>query len=85
MNTTPSMLMNFFSDHPRFFVTSEIGTEPERLNRCHDVLIERNAELIRGRRILDIGSHDGRWSFAALKAGAKYVTAHHMMNIVVWW
>jgi SAM-dependent methyltransferase len=66
--------MDFFSDYPRFFLTSEIGTEPERLNRCHDVLIQRNIDLIRGRRILDIGSHDGRWTFAALKGGAAHVT-----------
>lgn len=66
--------MNFFSEYPRFFLTSKIGTEPERLNRCHDVLIQKNIDLIRGRRILDIGSHDGRWAFAALKAGAAHVT-----------
>jgi SAM-dependent methyltransferase len=26
-----------------------------------------------GRRILDLGCHDGRWSFAALEAGARHV------------
>jgi len=66
--------MNFFSEYPRFFLTSKIGTEPERLNRCHDVLIQKNVDLIRGRRVLDIASHDGRWAFAALKAGAAHVT-----------
>jgi predicted RNA methylase len=66
--------MDFFSEYPRFFATSRTGAEPERLNRRYHVLIERNADLIRGRRILDIASHDGRWSFAALKAGAAHVT-----------
>lgn len=75
--------MNFFSEYPRFFLTSKIGTEPERLNRCHDVLIQKNLDLIRGRRILDIGSHDGRWTFAALKAGAAHVTGIEMRRHLV--
>jgi SAM-dependent methyltransferase len=75
--------MNFFSEFPRFFLTSSIGTEPERLNRCYDVLIERNGDLIRGRRILDLGSHDGRWAFAAVKLGAVHVTGIEMRQHLV--
>lgn len=66
--------MNFFSEYPRFFFTSKTSAEPERLNRRYDVLIQKNIDLIRGRRVLDIASHDGRWTFAALKAGAAHVT-----------
>ncbi|MGH3391360.1 MAG: class I SAM-dependent methyltransferase [Actinomadura sp.] len=40
----------------------------------HAAIVEQNLDAIRGRRILDIASHDGRWSFAALTAGAKHVT-----------
>lgn len=36
--------------------------------------MERSAPLIKGKRVLDIASHDGRWSFAALQAGAAHVT-----------
>jgi hypothetical protein len=78
-----SLSMDFFSEFPRFFLTSTIGTEPERLNRCHDVLIENNRDLIRGRRILDIGSHDGRWAFAALQQGAGHVTGIEMREHLV--
>jgi len=66
--------MNFFSQYPRFFSTSKTSAGSERLNRRYDVLIRKNADLIRNRRILDIASHDGRWTFAALKAGAAHVT-----------
>ena len=30
--------------------------------------------ILAGRRVVDLGCHDGRWSFAALKAGATHVT-----------
>jgi hypothetical protein len=36
--------------------------------------MEQNFQLIKGKRVLDIASHDGRWSFAALQAGAAHVT-----------
>ncbi|WP_322936851.1 class I SAM-dependent methyltransferase [Nocardioides bizhenqiangii] len=37
-------------------------------------MIESNRDILAGARVLDLASHDGRWSFAALKAGAKHVT-----------
>lgn len=63
----------FFDAFPRFFVTSETASEPDRLNQRHRALIQPNVDIVRGRRVLDIASHDGRWSFAAHKAGAEYV------------
>jgi ubiquinone/menaquinone biosynthesis C-methylase UbiE len=63
----------FFDDFPRFLSTSDTAANLYRLNQRHIALIQSNAELIRGRRVLDIASHDGRWSFAAHKAGAEYV------------
>jgi ubiquinone/menaquinone biosynthesis C-methylase UbiE len=36
-------------------------------------LIQSNLNVICGRNVLDIACHDGRWSFAATKAGASYV------------
>lgn len=66
----------FFDSYPRFLRTSGSETQAgtARLNLRHAAIIETNLDAIRGRRILDIASHDGRWSFAALMAGADHVT-----------
>lgn len=63
----------FFDSYPRFFESSTTGPTRNRLQQRFRALIESNANIITGRRILDIASHDGRWSFAAHKAGASYV------------
>lgn len=64
--------MNFFSKHDRFEKTG-YASSAERLNRRHVAIIENNKNIIEGCTILDLASHDGRWSFAALKAGASKV------------
>lgn len=66
--------MGFFDQHPRFYRTSQTSPLPLRLNARHKAIIGGSAEQLRGARVLDIASHDGRWSFAALKAGAAHVT-----------
>jgi hypothetical protein len=66
--------MGFFDEFPRFYKTSQTSPFPDRLNSRYRAIMERNAELIRGKRVLDIASHDGRWSFASLQAGAAHVT-----------
>jgi len=63
----------FFDAYPRFFESSVIGATANRLNERHRAQIEANRALIDGKSVLDIASHDGRWSFAALNAGAKRV------------
>lgn len=65
--------MGFFDGYPAFYGSSRTGSHPNRLNARYQALIESNRDIIVGRRILDIASHDGRWSFAALHAGAKHV------------
>jgi len=45
----------------------------ECLNGRVDVLLQRNADLIRGNRVLDLASHMGTLSYAALKLGAAHV------------
>lgn len=65
--------MNFFDNYPIFYTTSKTKAFPNRLNNRYVALIESNKKLIENKSILDIASHDGRWSFAALKNGAKYV------------
>jgi predicted nicotinamide N-methyase len=63
----------FFDQYPRFYSTSVLNAIPQRLNERYRALIAANESLIRDRTILDMGAHDGRWSFAALKAGARHV------------
>lgn len=46
---------------------------PNRLNERFRRIVEPNLAHIRGKRVLDIGSHDGRWSMAAVANGASYV------------
>jgi hypothetical protein len=64
----------FFDDHPEFLETSTTASFQRRLNLRHLAIIEEHREILRGARVLDIASHDGRWSFAALEAGAVHVT-----------
>jgi len=64
----------FFDDHPEFLETSKTASSRDRLNLRYLGLIAEHADVLSGARVLDIASHDGRWSFAALKAGASHVT-----------
>jgi hypothetical protein len=64
----------FFDDYPLFYETSQTAAEASRLNLRHQAMIEHNAHLLKDARVLDLASHDGRWSFAALQAGAAHVT-----------
>lgn len=68
---TPCM---FFDDHPEFLETSSTAAGKDRLNLRHVAIIEEHCKILSGSRVLDIASHDGRWSFAALQAGATHVT-----------
>lgn len=64
----------FFDAYPRFFRTSQTSPWPDRLNARHEAIIAAHRDDIAGARVLDIASHDGRWTFAALMAGAAHVT-----------
>lgn len=63
-----------FSRYPQFLETSPVGNWPARLDARYEVIIEANRDRLKGARVLDIASHDGRWTFAALDAGAAHVT-----------
>lgn len=65
--------MGFFDQYPSFLQSSRTGSNRNRLNGRHEALIEANRDVIEGATVLDIASHDGRWSFAAIKAGARHV------------
>ena len=64
----------FFDDYPMFTETSHTAAGLSRLNLRHEAMIAANRDVLSGARVLDIASHDERWSFAALKAGATHVT-----------
>jgi precorrin-6B methylase 2 len=63
----------FFDNYPEFY---DSGTHmgPKRLNARYRAIIETNADAIRGKRILDLASHNGHWSYAIAAAGAVHVT-----------
>lgn len=69
--SSPHPSHKFFDDYPRFYETSITGIDKHRLQERYRALIEWNREIIQGSRVLDLASHDGRWSFAAVKAGAE--------------
>lgn len=53
-----------YADHP---------LNINRLNRRHEFLVAPYASEIAGKRVLDLASHDGRWSYALSAAGAGEV------------
>jgi hypothetical protein len=64
----------FFRDYRRFYSTGEAGiTSKPRLNLRYEAIIGETRDLFEGARVLDIASHDGRWSMAALACGASSV------------
>ncbi len=64
----------FFDDHPEFLETSGTAASRDRLNMRHLGIIQENADVLHGSRVIDIASHDGRWAYAAYDAGATHVT-----------
>jgi cyclopropane fatty-acyl-phospholipid synthase-like methyltransferase len=76
VSLSSSDLVGFFDHFPNFYDSGNAAPVPsirERLNARYEAIIESNLPAIRGKRILDLGSHDGRWSFAAVQAGAERV------------
>jgi hypothetical protein len=64
----------FAEDYPRFMEVSDLRPKPERMNERYEALFATNRDIFDGARVLDLASHDGRYSFAALKTGAAHVT-----------
>ena len=65
----------FFTRHERFRETSTVASDLDRLDFRYRHIVAANSDVLRGKRVLDIASHDGRFSFAALEgAGAAHVT-----------
>lgn len=64
----------FAEDYPRFMDKSELAPQPDRTNARYEAMFASNQDIFDGARVLDLASHDGRFSFAALKTGAAHVT-----------
>jgi ubiquinone/menaquinone biosynthesis C-methylase UbiE len=63
----------FFDEHPRFYETSQTRPSRGRLNLRYEAIFAENRDVFDGAKVLDIASHDGRWSLAALACGAQSV------------
>lgn len=64
----------FFDAYPAFFDTSTTSAAPWRLNLRYRAIFGSDPTVFEGARVLDVASHDGRWSLAALRTGASHVT-----------
>lgn len=88
----------FGDDYPRFIEVSDLtptsdggsshrmrdaAEQVNRMNERYDVLFAGNREIFEGARVLDLASHDGRYSFAALKTGASHVTGVEVRESLV--
>ena len=73
----------FAEDYPRFMEVSELTPQPERTNERYEALFASNRDIFDGARVLDLASHDGRYSFAALKTGAAHVTGVEVRESLV--
>ena len=63
-------MKSFFDDYPDFY---ETGYQPTRLGARYEAIIQNGQPYLEGKTVVDLGAHNGRWSFAALHAGAKKV------------
>ena len=80
---------DFFSEHPEFFETSQTGAHPNRLRARHRAIIEHNVAIIAKRSILDIASHDGRWSHTLhhhflVQQFGRIGAQHVIVDTVIW-
>ncbi len=63
----------FFERFPRFYVTSSTAPTTVRLNLRYEAIFAENRDIFAGASVVDLASHDGRWSLAALATGARSV------------
>ena len=89
----------FGDDYPRFIELSDLTPKPHplyrrerhrgdieqrnRMNERYEAMFASNRDIFDGARVLDLASHDGRYSFAALKAGAAHVTGVEVRQSLV--
>ncbi len=63
---------DFLAAHPAY-VDGEAAAR--RLNGRHRLIVDPNRSAISGAYVLDLGAHDGRWSYAFAAAGAERIVA----------
>jgi Methyltransferase domain len=63
----------FFEQFPRFYLTSSTAPTTAPLNLRYEAIFGENRDIFDGAPVLDLASHDGRWSLAALATGARSV------------
>ena len=89
----------FGDDYPRFIELSDLTPKAQRLyprerhrgeteqrnrmNERYEAMFASNRDIFDGARVLDLASHDGRFSFAALKTGAAHVTGVEVRQSLV--
>jgi Methyltransferase domain len=89
----------FADEYPRFIEVSELtpelspedrrrrnrsaGEQRNRMNERYEALFASNRDIFDGARVLDLASHDGRFSMAALHAGAAHVTGVEVRQSLV--
>jgi hypothetical protein len=89
----------FGDDYPRFMEVSDLTLDSDsqereqrgrsaleqrnRMNERYEALFAGNRDIFDGARVLDLASHDGRYSFAALKTGAAHVTGIEVRESLV--
>ena len=64
----------FFEQFPLFYLSSSTAATTARLNLRYEAIVGENRDIIAGASVLDLASHDGRWSLGALANGARSVT-----------
>jgi 2-polyprenyl-3-methyl-5-hydroxy-6-metoxy-1,4-benzoquinol methylase len=77
------MTVQFFRDTYVFLNQHERDRPNElcRLDARYQAIIAQNVDAIVDARILDIASHNGRWTAACLAKGAQHVTGIEARNI----
>lgn len=87
----------FGDDYARFIEVSDLTPKPgqpdqrhrsaieqrNRMNERYEAMFASNRDILDGARVLDLASHDGRFSLAALKAGAAHVTGVEVRQSLV--
>jgi len=72
--------MRFFSDRG---VYNSDQRFMNRLNERYNHIIQPQLNHIMGKKILDLGAHDGRWMWACLESGAKSATGFEARKAAV--
>lgn len=55
------------------FTLTGVACNINRLNYRYSITLQPIKNLLKNAVVLDMGSHNGRWTYVALNLGAKYV------------